>query len=159
MRSRSKARLRSRANETKRGASRSIGKAKETRSGAKRSSAKGERAEAAENTGASGSFTAGKQGAAEVPDSGGKPRRPAAGPRGAEQKEEEKWQLKTSERQIETPQGNKEPQKPVEESPSQEQKRQAMPRMAKAREKRQEDITPRPPGGREAGREEEENAG
>ena len=40
----------------------------------------------------------------------------------------------------------------MEESPSQEQKRQATPRKSKAREKRQEDRTPRPP---EAGKQEE----
>ena len=57
------------------------------------------------------------------------------------------------------PQVNKEPQKPAEESPSQEQKRQATPRKSKAREKRQEDRTPETPGGREAGREEEGIAG
>ena len=67
--SRSRARLRSRANETKRGASRSRGKAKENCGGAQRSSAKGGVAEAAENTGPPGSGTAGKQGVAEVPES------------------------------------------------------------------------------------------
>ena len=39
------------------------------------------------------------------------------------------------------PQVNKEPQKPAEERPSQEQKRQATSRNTKAREKRQEDRT------------------
>ena len=50
------------------------------------------------------------------------------------------------------PQVNKEPQKPAEESPSQEQKRQATSRNTKAREKRQEDRTLRHP---EAGKQEE----